>query len=74
MLELTEKQRDFLEIIGKYRKERGESPTISELCKLSGYGVSTVQYYLAVLIKKGWLYRVAGRARGLILVSNKNES
>lgn len=68
-LMLTKKQIEFLKILGKYIKEHKYSPTIRELCELTGLkSTSTVKGYIDRLIEKGILEREDDKPRTLRIV------
>lgn len=68
-LMLTKKQIEFLKILSKYIKEHKYSPTIRELCELTGLkSTSTVKGYIDRLVEKGILEREDDKPRTLRIV------
>lgn len=71
MTYLTERQRDILEFIRKYRKSRGVAPTHREICEAFGYSsYGTVYKHLSLLEKKGLIRRDSNQKRGVELVED----
>ena len=71
---LTERQRDILNFIRDFQKERGVAPTHREICDhfgLSSYG--TVYKHLSLLEKKGLIRRDWNQKRGVEVVEEKEE-
>jgi repressor LexA len=55
-MKLTEKQKEFLGFISRYRDEWGQSPSFSEMCSHFGFNsCNTVTTYLKILEKKGYI-------------------
>src|SRR5947199_7475725 len=66
---LTERQKQILEFIQEYRKERGIAPTHREICERFGYSsYGTVYKHLKLLQEKGFLRRDWNQKRGIELV------
>jgi repressor LexA len=53
--ELTEKQREVLETIRKYRSERGVSPSLGDLAGQLGISRATVHQHVHVLLRKRYI-------------------
>jgi repressor LexA len=67
MQKLTKKQRDVLEFIKRSIMEKQYSPTYKEIAENFGINVNAIQQSVTALIKKGFLERAGGIARGLRL-------
>ncbi len=66
---LTERQRDILEFIRGFQKERGIAPTHREICDHFGFSsYGTVYKHLSLLEKKGLIRRDWNQKRGVELV------
>jgi repressor LexA len=66
---LTERQRDILEFIRTFQKERGIAPTHREICDHFGFSsYGTVYKHLSLLEKKGLIRRDWNQKRGVELV------
>ena len=66
---LTEIQRDILNFIRDYQKERGVAPTHREICDHFGFSsYGTVYKHLSLLQKKGLIRRDWNQKRGVELV------
>ncbi len=66
---LTERQKEILEFIQQFQRERGLSPTHREICERFGYSsYGTVYKHLKLLQQKGYLRRDWNQKRGLELV------
>ena len=66
---LTERQRDILEFIRSFQKERGMAPTHREICDHFGFSsYGTVYKHLSLLEKKGLIRRDWNQKRGVELV------
>jgi repressor LexA len=71
MTYLTERQRDILEFIRKYRRSKGVAPTHREICEAFGYSsYGTVYKHLTLLEKKGLIRRDSNQKRGVELVED----
>jgi len=72
---LTERQRDILNFIRDFQKERGVAPTHREICDRFGFSsYGTVYKHLSLLEKKGLIRRDWNQKRGVELVDQKNET
>src|SRR5215208_3865106 len=66
---LTERQRDILNFIREFQKERGVAPTHREICDRFGFSsYGTVYKHLSLLEKKGLIRRDWNQKRGVELV------
>ncbi len=69
MTYLTERQRDILQFIRDFQKERGVTPTHREICDHFGFSsYGTVYKHLSLLQKKGLIRRDWNQKRGVELV------
>ena len=69
---LTERQRDILNFIRQFQKERGVAPTHREICDQFGFSsYGTVYKHLSLLEKKGLIRRDWNQKRGVELVENE---
>ncbi len=72
---LTERQRDILEFIRNFQKERGIAPTHREICDHFGFSsYGTVYKHLSLLEKKGLIRRDWNQKRGVELVEQEPPS
>jgi repressor LexA len=56
MMKLTEKQKEFLGFILRYRGEWGQTPSFGEICSHFGFNSNnTVTTYLKILERKGYI-------------------
>ena len=66
---LTERQRDILQFIRDFQKQRGVAPTHREICDHFGFSsYGTVYKHLSLLEKKGLIRRDWNQKRGVELV------
>jgi repressor LexA len=66
---LTERQKEILEFVHDYRRERGIAPTHREICERFGYSsYGTVYKHLKLLQEKGFLKREWNQKRGIELL------
>ena len=71
---LTERQRDILNFIRDFQKERGIAPTHREICDHFGFSsYGTVYKHLSLLEKKGLIRRDWNQKRGVEIVEEKGE-
>jgi repressor LexA len=69
MTYLTERQKEILEFIQDYRKERGIAPTHREICERFGFSsYGTAYKHLKLLQVKGFLKRDWNQKRGIELL------
>jgi len=55
-MKLTEKQKEFLSFITRYRDEWGQAPSFGEICSHFGFNSNnTVTTYLKILERKGYI-------------------
>jgi repressor LexA len=72
---LTERQRDILNFIREFSKERGVAPTHREICDHFGFSsYGTVYKHLSLLQKKGLIRRDWNQKRGVELVDQGDEA
>lgn len=64
---LTQKQKQILDYIKKYKKKHGVSPTFEEIGKYTGKAFSTVHEHVRALVKKGYLIKNTNDPRGIEL-------
>lgn len=70
---LTERQRDILNFIRDFQKERGIAPTHREICDHFGFSsYGTVYKHLSLLEKKGLIRRDWNQKRGVELLDDKD--
>ena len=68
---LTPRQKQILEFIGEFRRERGYSPTHREICERFGFtSYGTVHKHLKLLESKGFLRRDWNQKRGVELTES----
>src|SRR6187431_602293 len=66
---LTERQKEILEYIQEYRRERGIAPTHREICEKFGFSsYGTAYKHLKLLQEKGFLRRDWNQKRGIELI------
>ena len=66
---LTERQKEILEYIQGYRRERGIAPTHREICEKFGFSsYGTAYKHLKLLQQKGFLRRDWNQKRGIELI------
>jgi repressor LexA len=69
MWDLTDKQLKILYIIKDFIIEHGYSPTVREIGEIAGLRSSaTVDTYLKILQKKGYIIKVEGKMRTIRIV------
>ena len=69
---LTERQRDILNFIRDFQRERGVAPTHREICDQFGFSsYGTVYKHLSLLEKKGLIRRDWNQKRGVELVEKE---
>jgi repressor LexA len=69
---LTERQRDILQFIRDFQKQRGVTPTHREICDHFGFSsYGTVYKHLSLLEKKGLIRRDWNQKRGVEIVEQK---
>ncbi len=73
MKQLTEKQKKVLGWIGESIDKTGQAPTVRELqAKIGCNAPMGVVSHLKALENKGYIRRVEGKARGIVLASGNN--
>jgi repressor LexA len=72
---LTERQRDILDFLQKFQKERGVAPTHREICDHFGFSsYGTVYKHLSLLEKKGLIRRDWNQKRGVEVVDQEKST
>ena len=72
---LTERQKEIVEFIRRYRQRRGISPTQREICEEFGYSsFGTLQKHIKLLLNKGVLVRDWNKRRSLALAEEDERS
>jgi len=72
---LTERQRDILNFIKEFQRERGVAPTHREICDRFGFSsYGTVYKHLSLLEKKGLIRRDWNQKRGVELVEESSST
>jgi len=66
---LTPKQKQVLDAVRQYFRQRGYMPSIRELCGLTKSAVGTISDHLRTLERKGWI-KTDGTARGIYLAED----
>lgn len=67
---LTEKQKRTLDFINTFTGRRGYSPSLKDIAQfLRTKNLSTAQYFVEELEKKGHLKKVSGKNRGITLIN-----
>lgn len=70
---LTGKQKDVLNFINSFLRENGYAPSLKEIAAFIKTGnLSTAQYYIEELEKKGHLAKDSNKARGITPISNNS--
>ena len=68
--DLTPRQQQILELLGRFTTDHGYPPTVRELCRLAGVSSpDTIQYHLDKLREKGLLEEAKGRSRAAQVTS-----
>lgn len=71
---LTERQRDILNFIRAFQKQKGVAPTHREICDHFGFSsYGTVYKHLSLLEKKGLIRRDWNQKRGVVVVDPPEE-
>ncbi len=72
---LTERQRDILQFLREFQRERGVAPTHREICDRFGFSsYGTVYKHLSLLEKKGLIRRDWNQKRGVEVVDEPGEA
>jgi repressor LexA len=72
---VTERQRDILQFIRDFQRERGVAPTHREICDHFGFSsYGTVYKHLSLLEKKGLIRRDWNQKRGVELIEKQAET
>lgn len=67
-MNLTLKQKLLIETIKKFQEEKGYTPTIRELCEITGKCQSTIFERLMILEKLGAIETTSGKARSIVVL------
>lgn len=67
MERLTGRQKDIVDYITRVNAETGGAPTIRDIARSFAVAIGTAQDHIAALVRKGYLTRTPGAARGLAL-------
>lgn len=71
---LTKRQSEILEFIAGFLRERGYSPTLEEIARHFGMAsLNGVHKHLRVLEERGFIGRLANRARSIRLLEGENQ-
>ena len=69
-MKLTTKQTEVYNLIKKFIKEKGYSPTIRELCKILGLNSSaSIHRHLKILKQKGYITYEEGKSRTIKILN-----
>lgn len=68
LMKLTLRQKILVEIIREFQKEHGYSPTIRELCEITGKAQSTIFNRLVILERIGAIKTDAGKLRTIVVL------
>jgi len=69
---LTERQKEIVDFIRRYRDRRGISPTQREICEAFGYSsFGTLQKHIRLLLEKGVLAREWNKRRSLVVAGDE---
>jgi repressor LexA len=72
---LTERQKEIVDFIRRYRDRRGISPTQREICEEFGYSsFGTLQKHIRLLLEKGVLVRDWNKRRSLVVAGEEGGS
>lgn len=72
---LTERQRDILNFIRDFQKQKGVAPTHREICDHFGFSsYGTVYKHLSLLEKKGLIRRDWNQKRGVVVIDPPEEA
>ncbi len=70
---LTERQKEIVDFIRRYRERRGISPTQREICEEFGYSsFGTLQKHIRLLLEKGVLARDWNKRRSLVVAGEED--
>jgi repressor LexA len=69
---LTERQKEIVDFIRRYRERRGISPTQREICEEFGFSsFGTLQKHIRLLLEKGVLVRDWNKRRSLVVAGEE---
>jgi repressor LexA len=69
---LTPKQKQVLDSIRQYLRQKGYMPTVRDLCRMTKLAIGTVSDHLNILERKGWI-KVDGSPRGIHLTEEPTD-
>ena len=71
---MTERQREILETINNYIEKEGISPTVRELCDMTGIkSTSTIHGYIKRLQNQGYIHMIKGSPRSIRILKKHLE-
>ena len=70
---LTKQQKEVLEFLKSFSRQKGYMPTVREICKELGRAPSSVQQLLKYLSVKGYI-RTNGMPRGIEIIDQKDSN
>ena len=70
----TERQAEVVEAIDSYAEQNGYPPTVKELAELLGISTTSAHERIAHLVQKGYLAKVPGKARSLVVKKRPSNS
>lgn len=65
---LKPQQQRILAVIRDFHTEHGYAPSLREVGDACGLAVSSVQYQLGELQRKGWIRRAPNRSRAIVVL------
>ncbi len=73
-MELSERQKEVLEFIKGFIREKGYPPTIREIGSHFGFSWIRARQYLHILEKKGFIKEVRNTSRGIVITERHRET
>lgn len=71
---MTERQHEILLTINKYIEKEGISPTVREICDITGLkSTSTVHEHIKKLERQGYIHMIKGSPRSMRIVKEHLE-
>lgn len=70
---LTPRQKKVLDFIRRFAEENGYSPSLGEIAKFLKKSISTAQYYVEELERRGYLRKKESFARGISLIPESSD-
>jgi repressor LexA len=71
--ELTERQQTILNLINRFKAEKGLPPTVREIAAMAGISAGTVQEHLRALERKGVVKRNSLSTRNLVVLGSSRD-